>query len=175
MAVIPVSFDLLNHYYPARPNLTPELKTFMASTPGTPCCVQVSHSLNMAGEIITQTYAGQRRNNSRIVIHGKAYYYLLAVDELERWLTLRYESGENVSLDDASRRRTPQQIKAYLQGRTGILAFRNAGAGFHTELWNGRQIVQRDMNESVCFSQPRVLFWDCGPPQWLQDYMRKQG
>src|SRR2546422_4927905 len=88
---------------------------------------------------------------------------------------LRSPVATVVSLNDDGSHRTPQQIKAYLQGRTGILAFRNAGAGFHTELWNGQQIVQRDMNENVCFSQPRVLFWDCGAPQWLQDYMSKQG
>lgn len=147
----------------------------MNSTPGTPCCVQVSHSLNMAGQTITQTYIGQRRNNSRIRVHGQDYYYLLAVDELERWLTLRYGAGEVVHLDDGGSRRTPQQIKDYLQGRTGILAFRSSGYGFHTELWDGRQIVQRDMNEHACFSQPRVLFWDCGAPQWLTDYMNSQG
>jgi Type VI secretion system (T6SS), amidase effector protein 4 len=174
MAVIPVSFESLADNYPARPDLTPELKQFMASTPGTPCCVQVSHSLNMAGETITQTYVGQRRNNSAITINGAVYYYLLAVDELETWLTLRYGAGEDVGLDDSNRRRSPQQIKTNLQGRTGILAFRTSGAGFHTELWDGQQIVQRDMNESACFSQPRVLFWDCGAPQWLQDYMKTQ-
>jgi len=165
MAVIPVSFDLLRRYYPSRPNLTPELKRFMNSIPGTPCCVQISHSLNMAGQRITQTYSGQRRENSRIRVNGVDYYYLLAVDELERWLTLVCGAGENV------RQRTPDDTKTYLQDRTGILAFRNSGAGFHTELWDGQQIVQRDMNENLCFNQPRVLFWDCGVPQWLQDYM----
>lgn len=175
MAVIPTSFDMLKHFYPARPNLTPELKKFMNSTPGTPCCVQISHSLNMAGQKITQKYAGQRRDNSRITINGIDYYYLLAVDELEKWLTLKYGAGEVVNLDDDGRRRTPEQIKAYLQGRTGVLAFRNSGAGFHTELWAGQRIVQRDMNENACFTQSRVLFWDCGAPQWLQDYMSGQG
>jgi len=38
-------------------------------------------------------------------------------------------------------------------------------------LWDGNQIVQRDMNEGACFSQPRVLYWDCRAPQWLQDSM----
>jgi hypothetical protein len=174
MGVIPASFEALRRNYPARPNLTPELRRFMDHTPGTPCCVQISHSLNMAGERITQTYVGQRRNNSPITINGVVLYYLLAVDEMEKWLTLRYSNGENVSLDPTNRRRTPRQIKEYLQGRTGILVFRDGGYGFHTELWDGAQIVQRDMNEDACFSQPRVLFWDCGPAQFLQDYMRRQ-
>jgi hypothetical protein len=104
----------------------------MSSTPGTPCCVQISHSLNMAGETITQTYVGQRRNNSGITINGSVYYYLLAVDELETWLTLQYGAGEDVGMDASNTRRSPQQIKTYLQGRTGILAFRTSGAGFHT-------------------------------------------
>jgi hypothetical protein len=175
MGVVPVSFELLRTNYPARPNLTPELKSFMDVTPGTPCCVQVSHSLNMAGQLITRTYVGQRRDNSKITINGRDYYYLLAVDELEKWLTLKYPDGESVHVDDAGARRSPQQIKDYLQGRTGILLFRNPGAGFHTELWDGQKIVQRDMNEHACFTQPRVLFWDCGPPQWLTDYMNQQG
>jgi hypothetical protein len=85
-----VSFDALKRNYPGRPNLTPALKAFMV-TPGTSCCVQISHSLNLAGQPITQTYVGQRRNDSR-------------------W------------------------------GRTGILTFRDAGYGSHTELWDGRQI-----------------------------------
>src|SRR6516225_906199 len=161
MAAIPVSFDKLKQYYPARPYLTPELKRFMKSIPGTPCCVQVSHSLNMAGERISQKYVGQRRDNSRITINGIDYYYVLAVDELEKYLTQKYEAGEDVSRDDAGKRRNAQQIKDYLQGRTGILVFRNTGAGHHTELWDGNQIVQRDMNEGACFSQPRVLYWDC--------------
>lgn len=174
MAVIPVSFELLRRHYPARPNLTPELRRFMNATPGTPCCVQMSHSLNMSGQRVSETYVGGRRPNARIRINGVDYFYLLAVDELERWLTLRYGPGELVSLDAARRRRTPAQIRAALQGRTGIIAFRTSGAGFHTELWDGRQIVQRDMVEDACFNQPRVLFWDAGAPQWLTDYMSSQ-
>jgi hypothetical protein len=173
MAIIPASFDKLRQNYPARPDLTPELAAFMSSITGTPCCVQVSHALNMAGLFVSQTYDGGRRANAPIRIDGRVYYYLLAVDELERWLTLKYGAGEVVHTEYDGRRRSPQQIKAYLQGRTGILAFRNAQFGFHTELWDGRQIVQRDMNEHALFTQPRVLFWDCGigAPQWLNSYM----
>lgn len=170
MGVLPVSFGKLRQHYPARPNLTPELKRFMSQTPGTPCCVQVSHALNMAGERVPRVYAGQRRVNSTIRIGGADYYYLLAVDEMEKWLTLKYDPGEEVSRS-GSGRRDPRAIKEHLQGRTGILTFRDQGYGFHTELWDGHQIVQRDMNENACFRQSRVLFWDCGPAQWLQDLM----
>jgi hypothetical protein len=167
---IAASFEILSQYYPRRPDLTPELKRFMDSITGTPCCVQISHALNMAGEKITPTYIGQRRNNSLITTNGLDYYYLLAVDEMETWLTLTYGDGETVSLG-----RTPDEIKSYLQGRTGILVMRDGGYGtygFHTELWNGQTFLQTDMNVNACLAQPRVLFWDCGPPQWLQDYMR---
>ena len=57
MIYIPVSFATLQSFFPMRP-LTGDLKNFMDGLgPGnTPCCVQVSHSLNMAGEKIPQTY-----------------------------------------------------------------------------------------------------------------------
>jgi hypothetical protein len=48
-----------------------------------------------------------------------------------------------------------------LGGDQGILLFRTSGAGMHTELWDGQQIVQRDMDEPALFSQPRVLMWYC--------------
>lgn len=73
MGVLPVSFEALRRNYPARPTLTPALKTFMGATPGTPCGVQISHSLNMAGQLVTQSYPGQRRNNSPIVTNGRTY------------------------------------------------------------------------------------------------------
>jgi hypothetical protein len=160
---IPVSFDTLARYYPRRPNLTPELKRFMDSIPGTPCCVQMCHVLNMAGQKITPTYVGQRRNASLIKINGLDYYYVLAVDEMEQWLTTKYGNGTTVS--DSAQNRKPEQIKLYLAGRTGILVMRNAGAGFHTELWDGQTFLQTDMNVDVCLAQARVLFWDCTSDQ----------
>jgi hypothetical protein len=173
--IIPVSFERLSQYYPRRPNLTPELKRFMNSITGTPCCVQMSHCLNMTGQRITQTYVGQRRDNSLIRINGADYYYLLAVDEMEKWLALKYGDGETVDLDDAGQKRKPNEIQRYLQGRTGILVMRDTGYGFHTELWDGKAILQTDIDVNACLTKPRVLFWDCGPPQWLQDYMSGQG
>jgi hypothetical protein len=50
-----------------------------------------------------------------IKINGVDYYYLLAVDEMEKWLGLKYGDGETVS--DPGRKRTPDEIKLYLAGR----------------------------------------------------------
>ena len=59
-------------------------------------------------------------------------------------------------------------MKRYLDGRRGILLFRNGGAGHHTELWDETHIIQDGkavsgggavMNESSVFGQPRVLLW----------------
>jgi Type VI secretion system (T6SS), amidase effector protein 4 len=175
MPVIDAPFETMKKFYPFRPNLTPELKRFMDSITGTPCCVQVSHALNMAGELIGPKNPGARRtNNAAIPAHGTTYYYVLAVDELENWLTVTYGDGEEVHVDEDGLRRTPAQIKASLQGRRGVLLFRDPGqaAGFHTELWDGAQIVQRDMNEHVLFTRSRVLFWDAGPALWLTTYMK---
>jgi hypothetical protein len=188
MPTIPVSYDSLRQYYPRRPSLTPELKKFMDGLnagiaddkpKNTPCCVQVSHALNMAGQRVTQTYINQRRNNSPISVGGTVYYYVLAVDEMEKYLTQRYGAGELLALDTATARPQAVQFKAYLQGRQGVLVFRDGGAGFHTELWNGQNCEQSianggDITQDACFGKRRVLFWDCGPPQWLTDYMKTQ-
>jgi Type VI secretion system (T6SS), amidase effector protein 4 len=175
MAVIPAPVHLLIRYYPARPKLTPELLKFMKSISGTPCCVQISHSLNMAGQLVPRSYKGGRRDNSRIRIKGRDYYYVLAVDEMEKYLTEKYGAPENVSVDADAHPRAPKDIKDYLQGRTGVLVFRNSGFGLHTEIWDGQQIVQRDMNEHALFSQHRVLFWDCaGGTPALDEYMQQQ-
>ena len=76
-------------------------------------------------------------------------------------------------------------MKRYLDGRRGILLFRNGGAGHHTELWDETHIIQDGkavsgggavMNESSVFGQPRVLLWAVSEektgitpvPDWLQ-------
>jgi len=181
MPTIPVPFDSLKLNYPRRPALTPELKRFMDAlgAGNTPCCVQISHCLNMTGQRITKTYLHQRRDNARIIIGGSDYYYVLAVDEMEKYLSQKYGTGEIVQVDETGKKRSASQIKTYLQGRQGILVFRDGGAGFHTELWNGKTIEQAianggDVVEDPSFMKPRVLFWDCGPPQWLVDYMSAQ-
>jgi hypothetical protein len=46
----------------------------------------------------------------------------------------------------------------------GILVFREPpGFGMHTELWDGRRILQGDMDEKHLFSRPRILVWCCDP------------
>jgi hypothetical protein len=174
MIYITTPFATLQGFYPMRP-LTGDLKTFMDALPdgNTPCCVQVSHALNMAGEKIPQTYdyAKARGRNPSPIPFGSSNFYLLAVDELEMWLTQKYGAGLNVralagltrapSSVPTQRRKDMEQMKAYLSGDKGILLFRSAGAGLHTELWDGNQILQRDMDETNLFSQSRVLMWYC--------------
>jgi hypothetical protein len=172
---IPAPFVKLKVNYPMRP-LTGDLKTFMDGLgPGnTPCCVQVSHALNLSGEKIPSTYdyAKKRgRGPSPIKVDGESNYYLLAVDELEAWLTQKYGAGLNVralaglpatpSTNPVQRVKDMRVMQSYLGGDQGILLFRTSGAGMHTELWDGQQIVQRDMDEPALFSQPRVLMWYC--------------
>ena len=175
MANIPVSIDRLIRNYPLHDKLPEPLDTFMSHITGTPCCVQVSHALNMAGELVPKTYPGERRDASPITTDGKVYHYVLVVDELETYLTGRYGAGELISTTAPKKlpHRTPLESKAYLEGRTGILLFRSTGYGLHTELWDGHRIVQRGFDETNLFSQYRVLFWDCrGAPQWLDDYVK---
>jgi len=186
---IPVPFATLKAFYPMRP-LSGELKTFMdnlnkpfpqkgpdgkpiigpdrkpvmVQPKNTPCCIQVSHALNMAGQKVPQTYQDARRSNTLITVNGISNYYLLAVDELEKWMTQRYGCGINLSALAGlpkQQRQAIQQMQAFLAGIKGILLFRDAGYGLHTELWDGSQILQRDMDEPHLFSQPRVLFWYC--------------
>jgi hypothetical protein len=170
---IPAPFVKLKVNYPMRP-LSGDLKTFMDGLgPGnTPCCVQVSHALNLSGEKIPSTYdyAKKRgRGPSPIKVDGETNYYLLAVDELEAWLTQKYGAGLDVralaglpatpSTNPVQRVKDMKVMQSYLSGDQGILLFRTSGAGMHTELWDGQQIVQRDMDEPALFSQPRVLMW----------------
>jgi hypothetical protein len=86
-------------------------------------------------------------------------------------LTQKYGAGLNVralaglpktpSGNLIQRKKEIEQMKAYLSGDKGILLFRTSGAGLHTELWDGNQILQRDMDEVNLFSQQRVLMWYC--------------
>lgn len=61
------------------------------------------------------------------------------------------------------------EMKTYLDGRHGILVFRNSGAGHHTALWDKTHIMQDGkaisgggavMNETNIFGQSRALFWE---------------
>lgn len=165
MPTIQGAFQLLRDNYPFRP-LTGDLKAFMESPGikgGTPCCVQISHALNKGGIKIPKN--GFRRDNSDIP-YGSGIYYILAVDELARYLTDYWGEGENVFRDANGHRILPAAIKASLANRVGIIVFRDTGPGFHAELWDKTQILQRDMDEQKLFSQPVILFWDVGHAAW---------
>ena len=182
---IPIDFEKLKSNYPHRTSKEgqfggklahKDLREFMSHTPGTPCCVQVSHSFNMAGHYIPQTYEGGRRFNSPIKINGRVHYYILAVDEMEKYLTQQYGPGELVSHDESNKRRNYLQVQSYLKGRTGLLVMRDSTPGVHTEFWDGSSFLQKDMAVKHLLELPRVLFWDCtlAPPQWLEDFMGPQ-
>jgi hypothetical protein len=180
---IRADFDTLRNNYPTYRTLPPPLQKFMDDLgPGnTPCCVQVSHALNKAGRSIPPN--SFRRANSKI----GAYYYILAVDELEQFLSGLHGRGEEIKRDSSGKMRSTAEMKRYLDGMQGILLFRSAGAGHHTELWDETHIMQDGkavsgqgaiMNESNIFGQPRVLFWEVSledansipVPDWLQGW-----
>src|ERR1039458_26370 len=81
MPQISLDWDTVKNAYPMRP-LTGALKTFMDQTPGTPCCVQMSHALGVAGCTIGPM--SNRRRNSVITTPTGMRNYLLAVDEIDR-------------------------------------------------------------------------------------------
>jgi hypothetical protein len=155
MSQISLEWDTVKTAYPMRP-LTGPLKTFMDQITGTPCCVQMSHALGAAGAVIGPR--SNRRLNSRITTSLGTRNYLLAVDEMKWFLENNYGLGEEISTD-GGRRRTPAEMKAALNGRTGILVFSDLRYGHHTDLWDVDHVHQRDISEAV-FNQPRVLFWD---------------
>jgi hypothetical protein len=102
----------------------------------TPCCFQVSHSLNAAGQMIYPN--SYRRRNPQIV--GGNGYYLGAVDELEHYLAIRYGRTEDIK----SGRKSKEEVKEYIDGYQGILVSRDTGYGFHTELWDNDTIIQKE-------------------------------
>jgi hypothetical protein len=158
MPQISLDWDTMKAAYPMRP-LTGALKVFMDGLgPGnTPCCVQMSHALSVAGCLIGAR--SNRRANSRISTEQGTYYYLLAVDEMKWFLEDNFGLGEEVSKDDGGGRRSRSDIKADLNGRTGILVFSDLRFGKHTELWDVDHMHQRDMSPAL-FDAPKVLFWD---------------
>jgi hypothetical protein len=185
MGVIPASFSTLQGAYPRGDVKNKDLYQYvdqvMKGLPGTPCCVQMSHALNMAGVLIPKS--SYRRDNAALKIDGRIYYYLLATDELEDFLFNRCnDDGEMVNLD-LTKTRSMNQIKAYIANRPGLLLFRFTrfhmppikGQFEHTELWNGTNILQHGMAEAFLFARPRVLMWDTNDPaRWLVDYMKTQ-
>jgi hypothetical protein len=182
---IRVSFVSLKAHYPTYKTLPQPLQKFMTDLgpPNTPCCVQVSHALNNAGATIPPR--SFRRANSKI----GSFFYILAVDELEQYLSGNYGRGEEIKKTPTGKVRSLAEMKQYLNGRQGVLLFRNAGAGHHTELWDTSHILQDGhavsgggavMNETNIFGQPRVLFWDVGEvsialkpvPTWLKGWWK---
>lgn len=153
----------------------------MTGIPGTPCCVQMSHALNMSG--IPSPPNSYRRRNAQRTINGNLYNYILATDELEKFL-LSYcgDDGETIN-QDLDKTRSMGEIKTYISNRPGLLLFRYSNIGVpapkgefeHTELWDGTNILQRDMAEGFLFARLRVLMWDANDPaRWLVDYMKTQ-
>jgi hypothetical protein len=142
----------------------------MDHTPGTPCCVQMSHALLTAGCIIGPK--SHRRANSPITTSLGTRYYLLAVDEMKWFLTTNFGVGDDLTKDDAGGKRASGDRKTVLNGRTGILVFMGlpvvttAADGTkhdttvdHTELWDVDHMHQRDMSAAL-FGSPTLLFWD---------------
>ena len=156
MPQISFEWDTLKQAYPMRP-LTGGLKTFMDAIPGTPCCVQMSHALSVAGADIPSQ--SNRRPNSRITTDDGTFFYLLAVDEMDWFLQSIAGPGEEISLDEDGQRRNVDDMTAALNGRTGILVFSDLRYGMHTELWDVDRLHQPDISPAV-FNQPKVLFWD---------------
>lgn len=158
MAHIEIDWSLLRNSYPLR-ELSGPLKEFMRHTPGTPCCVQLSHAF--AGCGISIGSHSHRRQNSIIDTEFGRNFYMLAVDEVIQWLTDNFGDGENVGVDEDGRRRSTREIKQSIDGRTGILAFSNNAYGTHVELWDTNRMHQPDMSEAL-FTEKKVLFWDVG-------------
>ena len=177
MSTLPGSFVTLLFAYPRRDlkdqpiysDTWKPIAKVMSTLPGTPCCVQMSQALNNAG--LTVPGQSWRRNpNPSLPIYNTTWYYLPATDELEDFLS-QYGPPEQVNIDGNGNTMAAKDVKSALAGRTGILIFRWNGFHVppptdqfeHTELWDGNDIVQRDMNENYLFSVPRVLFWAVDP------------
>jgi hypothetical protein len=84
---------------------------------------------------------------------------LLAVDEMNWFLEDNFGAGEEINRDDDGTRRSLEDMKDVLDGRTGILIFSDLQYGKHTELWDDDHMHQPDIVWGV-FNVPRVLFWD---------------
>jgi Type VI secretion system (T6SS), amidase effector protein 4 len=179
---IRVKFSTLMSAYPKHNALPSPVQAYLDSLnkgipegqpKNTPCCLQMSHALNATGQKISSR--SYRRDNAPIA----GNYYIQAVDELEHYLIGRYGRTEDIKKDTTGKTRNEAQMKQYLDGKQGVLVFRSSGAGAHTELWDGKNIIQKagapgGMNEQYVFSQPRILFWEVSEsadpnpvPSWL--------
>jgi hypothetical protein len=180
-ATIRGNFDAMWAKFPMRPHLPSEITDYIAAlkkaNPGenpTECCLQLSWALNAAG--LTVPRSSYRRPNADL---GRGGWGLGACDEVEVYLTWRYGKTE-----DIKQGRTVAELRQYIRGRQGILAFRDATPGQHVELWDDQNIRQRGgapggMSEGFVFGQPRILFWevvntlsadDFVVPEWLRGW-----
>jgi hypothetical protein len=174
MPSLNAAFETLVANYPRRDAPDPATYQYVDQAmaqfgSGTSCCVQMSQALNLAG-IIVPTVSNRRRN-AYVTINGTGYFYMGAVDEVVDFLNNKCANcfaGEIVSQSANG------DIPGYLQGRRGILCFFDLKYGFHTELWDGHDIVQQDMDRAKCYGQAQVVFWDAGPPLWLTDVVTSQ-
>jgi hypothetical protein len=173
MGKIAIDFETLRKNYPVYNNLPPHLRNYIDSLNkglkegqprNTPCCLQVSEALNGCRGDHKIPPRSLRRENPELP-KGSGNYYLQAVDELENYLAGKYGAGEEIKT--GSRKDMPS-MKKYLDGKQGILCFRNSGAGAHTELWDKTRIIQDGaptssgaaMDQGYIFGQPRVVFWE---------------
>ncbi|MDP4022323.1 hypothetical protein Q8W71_06790 [Methylobacterium sp. NEAU 140] len=163
MGTIPVSADKLIQYYARRDkqdSTWPDVQAVMKGIPGTPCCVQISRAFCGAGLAVP---AKSWRRSTAAFPGGRGWRALLATDEVEEFLAVPYGDGENLQ----GPKTKPADVKGAIGGIPGVLIFRHGlrrgfppkGKFEHTEIWDGSQIVQRDMAEGYLFSCPRVLFW----------------
>lgn len=175
MAAMSVSLGNLVNNYARRDKKDDKWKdvaAVMASLPGTPCCVQMSRAFCGAGLAVPER---SFRRPTAAFPGGRGWRALLATDEVEIFLAEHFDEGQN--LQDG--RMSAADVKGSIGGIPGVLIFRHglrgrfapAGKFEHTEIWDGSQIVQRDMNEKYLFSCPRVLFWptndvDSGPADY---------
>lgn len=184
-AKINASFSAMAAHYPYNKALPDSMKKYIKylndhKAPGDPdatsCCLQVSQSFNAVGHNIP--VHSHRRQNA--LLDGT--YHLGAVDEVERYLTGRYGATEEIySVIPRAAKSADRiaQCKAHVAGYQGILVFRSGWAGIHTELWNGKDILQNNtttsaMNEGWCFGAERILFWqigDASPPPALGNWL----
>jgi hypothetical protein len=182
---IAADFDTVRKAYPTYNRLPKHIDDCMKSLnknipegqpKNTPCCFQISEALNHAGTEHRIPQRSHRRANTDL----NGDFFLGAVDELDYHLTARYGAGE--SLAHLGSRKAKEDA---IRGRKGILCFRNSGAGTHTELWDGSDIVQNGapasngaaMSKDHIWGQPKVLFWEFDGddgvdpvPSWLQGW-----
>lgn len=137
----------------------------------TSCCFQVSHSLNAANIKVPE------KSSQRTLFNppGGNGYYLGNVFELEEFLE---KFGKTTEISNGGKLPI-HEIKKAIFGRQGILVFRDSGLGYHTELWDKHDILQRQgisggMSEAGIFAQKRILFWEVTKtprsptiPEWM--------